>query len=77
MHADLLRLLEVSGDLPWQSPTNLYAVAYRVAGANGVRSLEIWSESLALGRMSCRDNCLRSGFRDGLRPGDLRPELLQ
>ena len=50
LHADLLRLLEVSGDLPWQSPTNLYAVAYRVAGANGVRSLDIWSESLALGR---------------------------
>jgi hypothetical protein len=49
LHAELLRLLELNGSMPWQSPTHLYAVAYRVAGANGERSLETWREPLALG----------------------------
>jgi len=49
LHAELLKLLEVDGTLPWQSPTQLYVVAYRVAGANGARILESWREALAVG----------------------------
>jgi hypothetical protein len=49
LHAELLRLLELNGAMPWQSPTNIYAVAYRVAGANGERILETWREELIIG----------------------------
>src|SRR5262249_45345473 len=41
--------LDVNGEPPWQSPTHLYAVAYRVVCRNGERSLESWRESLAVG----------------------------
>jgi Protein of unknown function (DUF4058) len=49
LHAELLRLLDVNGEPAWQSPTNLYAVAYRIANGSGVRTLETWREPLAVG----------------------------
>jgi hypothetical protein len=49
LHAELMRLLDVNGVPPWQSPTNLSAVAYRVTGRKGARQLESWRESLAVG----------------------------
>jgi hypothetical protein len=49
LHAEVLRLLEVNGAPPWRSPTNLYAVAYRIAGTNEARTLETWPEPLTIG----------------------------
>jgi hypothetical protein len=49
LHAEIVALLEVNGEPPWQSPTNLYAVAYRIASENGAHALETWRESLAVG----------------------------
>jgi hypothetical protein len=48
LHAEFMQLLHVNGGLPWQSPTHLYAVAYRVVPAQPPL-LENWRESLALG----------------------------
>lgn len=49
LHAEILNLLDVNGETPWQSPTNLYAIAYRIVGANGESTLETWREPLAVG----------------------------
>jgi hypothetical protein len=49
LHAELLSLLDINGTPPWKSPTDLYAVAYRVAGTNGRRILETWREPLTIG----------------------------
>jgi hypothetical protein len=49
LHAEVLRLLQSNGEPAWQSPTELYAVAYRVTGADAVRPLETWREALAVG----------------------------
>jgi Protein of unknown function (DUF4058) len=49
LHAELMGLLDVNGAPPWQSPTGLSAVAYRVTGRNGARQLDSWREPLAVG----------------------------
>jgi hypothetical protein len=49
LHAELFQLLGLNGELPWESPTHLYAVAYRIAAPNGQRHVEVWQEALALG----------------------------
>jgi hypothetical protein len=49
LHAELLSLLDITREAPWQSPTNLYAVAYRVTGKTAPHSLEIWCEPLSIG----------------------------
>ncbi len=50
MHAELFQLLGVNGAPSWKSPTNLYAIAYRVVLSGGRRTLESWQEALALGQ---------------------------
>ena len=50
LHADLMRLLELGDRLPWQSPSNLSAIAYRTVRVAGRHHLEIWPESLSLGK---------------------------
>ena len=49
LHEELLGLLEMTSEPPWRSPTNLYAVAYRVVLSGGRRQMDLWSEPLALG----------------------------
>ena len=49
-HAEILRLLEMDQEAVWESPTKLYAAAYRVAGPTGEKQLQVWTEPLALGR---------------------------
>lgn len=49
LHAELLHRLGLPADLAWASPTNLYAVSYRVARSQGGRRLELWREPLAVG----------------------------
>src|SRR5205823_1327295 len=49
LHAEVMRCLELNGDTPWESPTRLYAVAYRAAAAKKKTKLEVWTEPLALG----------------------------
>jgi hypothetical protein len=48
LHADLLEVLEVS-DTAWESPTRLYAVAYRPVPIQGKQRVEAWPEVLTLG----------------------------
>jgi hypothetical protein len=47
-HDEILRLLELEGG-EWQSPTQLYAVAYRSVGADEQRQLQAWPEPLTIG----------------------------
>ncbi len=49
LHADLLETLEVSQAV-WESPTQLYAVAYRPVSVQNRQSIEAWPETLALGQ---------------------------
>jgi hypothetical protein len=50
LHAELLRLVAPGGNGPlWQSPSNLYAAAYRVAAEGEQTRLEAWPEALGLG----------------------------
>ncbi len=49
LHAELFQFLGLNGEPPWESPTHLYAVSYRITPSNGQRSLEMWPEALALG----------------------------
>jgi hypothetical protein len=48
-HAELLRLLELNGPAAWQSPTDLYAIAYRAAVIDQGRQLQAWPTALAIG----------------------------
>jgi Protein of unknown function (DUF4058) len=48
LHADLLEALEVS-QADWESPTQLYAVAYRPVPVQNHQSIEAWPETLTLG----------------------------
>jgi hypothetical protein len=48
-HAEMLRLLEQNGPSAWQSPSDLYAIAYRAAAVDQGRQLQAWPESLTLG----------------------------
>jgi hypothetical protein len=48
-HAEILRLLELNGPAAWQSPTDLYVVAYRAAAVEQGRQLQAWPTALAVG----------------------------
>jgi hypothetical protein len=48
-HAEILRLLELNGPAAWQSPSDLYAVAYRAAAIEQSRQLQAWPEALTVG----------------------------
>jgi hypothetical protein len=48
-HAEMLGMLQRNGPAAWQSPTELYAVAYRAAALPDGRQLQAWPEALALG----------------------------
>jgi hypothetical protein len=47
-HAEILRLLQQNGPAAWQSPSELYAVAYRAAAAEQGRQLQAWPTALTL-----------------------------
>jgi hypothetical protein len=49
-HAEILRLLEMDDTPPWQSATDLYAVAYRAANQDDHRQLQAWPEPLTIGQ---------------------------
>jgi hypothetical protein len=50
LHRELFEVLEVkSRRAPWESPTGLYAVAYRPVTLRKRPRVEVWPESLALG----------------------------
>jgi hypothetical protein len=49
LHADLLDALEVS-EAAWESPTGLYAVAYRPVPVQKQQRIEAWPEVLTLSR---------------------------
>jgi hypothetical protein len=49
LHAEIWRLLELDQGAPWQSPTDLYAVAYRAFSIDEHKQLQAWPEPLALG----------------------------
>jgi hypothetical protein len=48
-HAEILHLLELNGPAAWQSPSNLYAVAYRAAAVEKGRQLQAWPAALGIG----------------------------
>jgi hypothetical protein len=48
LHAEILQILELKEESAWQSPTNLYTVAYRTVLSDAKHYLEIWTEPLAL-----------------------------
>jgi hypothetical protein len=50
LHAELCQTLEISGGLPWESSTGLYAVAYRPVTLLRKPRLEMWPHKLTLGR---------------------------
>ncbi len=50
LHADILRLLDRPADTGLPDGTELYAVAYRPVVRDGAEVIEIWPESLAVGR---------------------------
>jgi hypothetical protein len=49
LHSDLMEALEVTGT-PWESPTQLYAIAYRPVPVQKQQRVEAWPEVLTLGR---------------------------
>jgi hypothetical protein len=49
LHAEILRALDSNGTPPWESPTHLYAVAYRSVRTAEQTRLEAWPEVLTLG----------------------------
>jgi len=49
LHAELVNLLELGSRFAWQSPSGLYAVAYRTVLGAGQHRLEVWPERLAVG----------------------------
>jgi hypothetical protein len=52
LHVELFDILEVkSARANWQSPTGLYAVAYRPVTLRKQPRLEVWPEPLALGEV--------------------------
>jgi hypothetical protein len=50
LHAEIAEALEAADGLAWDSPTHLYAVAYRVVARDGQTQVEAWPEPLALGK---------------------------
>jgi hypothetical protein len=49
LHSEILDVVRLTGVPFWQSPTNLYAVAYRMRRIDGLHRLEAWPEPLAVG----------------------------
>ena len=49
MHQEILRALEKTGELMWESPTGLSAIAYRIATQGGKQQLEVWPEPVTIG----------------------------
>ncbi len=49
LHADILHALERDDAPPWESPTRLYAAAYRGVREGERARLEVWPEVLTLG----------------------------
>jgi hypothetical protein len=49
LHADILEALDVS-QAAWESPTQLYAIAYRPVPVQKQQSIEAWPETLTLGQ---------------------------
>jgi hypothetical protein len=50
LHAEMFQLLEVKSRRPaWESPTGLYAVAYRPVPVRKKPRVEVWPEVLKLG----------------------------
>jgi hypothetical protein len=49
LHAEIAQALEAADDLAWDSPTHLYAVAYRAVSRQGQSQVEAWPEELAVG----------------------------
>ncbi len=49
LHMEILEVLELTAELPWSSPSHLYAVAYRTGVSPGHQQLEVWPEPLAVG----------------------------
>jgi hypothetical protein len=49
LHLELMRFLEEEAQLTWESPSHLYAVAYRVVRTAGQHHLQVWPAALALG----------------------------
>jgi hypothetical protein len=49
LHAEIAQALEVAEGLAWDSPTHLYAVAYRVVSRQGQTQVEAWPAALAVG----------------------------
>ncbi len=49
LHAEIAQALEAGGGLAWDSPTHLYAVAYRSVSRQGQTQVEAWPEALAVG----------------------------
>jgi hypothetical protein len=50
LHAEIAQALEAAEGLAWDSPTNLYAVAYRVVSRQGQTEVEAWPETLVVGK---------------------------
>jgi hypothetical protein len=49
LYQALVDLLDLPEEAAWQSPTNLYAAAYRMLAKEDQAQLEIWREALTLG----------------------------
>jgi hypothetical protein len=49
LHAEIAQVLEAATALAWDSPSGLYAVAYRTAAVARETRVEAWPESLVLG----------------------------
>jgi len=49
LHAALTDILELAHPLAWDSPSQLYAVAYHPTQAADAQRLEVWPEALAVG----------------------------
>lgn len=49
LHAEIAQALEAADGLAWDSPTHLYAAAYRTVARDGQTQVEAWPEALAIG----------------------------
>src|SRR5207245_5535325 len=50
LHAEIAQALEAADGLAWDSPTHLYAVAYRAVSRQGQTLVEAWPDALAVGK---------------------------
>ena len=51
LHAEVFDVLEAEAEIPaWKSPTGLYVVAYRPVTFRNSPRLDVWTESLAVGK---------------------------